>query len=280
MLNNLSANGTSGIIINDFLASTLKMSIGDKLNITGILGSIIKTWNFTVSGILTSAPGVGKLYSQSYSVPGYAKFGGIILINEDIMEFFAVKTTRIFLIKTKENNPDSFIEVHEGLKNQSLVRHIISRQDNNESFFDFLNVAGVAGILSINFLISSLIAIVGVGVFYNFIITKRLKEYAILRVCGGTKNQILWISISESLLIIFIGTLNGFILGIGLCIGFLVMTRPRVISSANIFSLELKAPPILIGMIIVVEFLMLLFAAGIAANKSRNVNVSNFLRNL
>jgi ABC-type lipoprotein release transport system permease subunit len=280
MINDLKDPEKSGIVINDFLASTLKMGIGDKLNVTGILGSLARSWNFSVSGILTSAPGVGKLYSQSYSIPGYAKFGGIILINQDLMEAFKIKTTRIFLIKVNENTPDSLDQVHQSLMNQSIVRHIISRHDINESFFDFLNVAGVAGILSIDFLISLLIAIVGVAFFYNYIITKRLKEYAILRACGGTKNQILWISISESLLVIFFGILNGFILGIGFCIGFLVMTRPRVISSANIFRLELAASPILIGIIIIIEFFVLLFAAGIAANKSRNVNVSNFLRNL
>lgn len=280
ILNKLEKNNASDMIINDFLASTLKLKIGDTLNVSGLFGSLSSVWNFTVAGIMNSAPGIGKLHSEAYTIRGFSKFGGIVLVNQDLMKTFRITTTRIFLIKVDKSTTETLKSVTSNLKNQPRVIQIINQQESNDLFFNFMKITGVAGILTVNFLMSLFIAIIGISLFYNFIISKRLKEFAILRACGGTKNQILWISFAEALIIIVFGIFLGFIIGSGFTIGFMLASRSFILSSENIFRLEFTASPFLVGSIIIFEFCILLLASGMAAKNVRNVNVSNLLRNL
>lgn len=280
MLNKLETDNTSGMIINDFIASRLKLKIGDSLNVSGLFGSISTVWNFTVVGIMNSAPGIGKLHSEAYTIRGFSKFGGIVLINQDLMKIFRITTTRIFLIKVDNRSLKTLNSVTDSLKAQPQVIQVIDQQQSNELFFNFMKITGVAGILSVNFLMSLFIAVIGISLFYNYIITKRLKEYAILRACGGTKRQILWISFAEALIIIFLGISLGFIIGSGFTIGFMLASRSFILSTENVFRLEFFASPFLVGVILILEFCILVLASGMAAKNARNVNVSNLLRNL
>ena len=280
LFNKLETDNTSGMIINDFLATTLKLSVGDSLNVSGLFGSYSTVWNFTIAGIMNSAPGIGKLHSEAISIRGFSNFGGIVLINEDLMSTFRVTTTRIFLVKVEDRTPETHNSVINQLKDQSKVIQVIDQQQSSELFFNFMEITGVAGILTVNFLMSLFIAIIGISLFYNFIISKRLKEYAILRACGGTKSQILWISFAEALLIIFFGISLGFIIGSGFTIGFMIASRSYILSTENVFRLELAASPLLIGLIVFFEFIILLLASSLATKNARNVNVSSLLRNL
>ncbi|MFX0210499.1 MAG: ABC transporter permease, partial [Candidatus Hodarchaeota archaeon] len=231
-------------------------------------------WNFTIAGIMNSAPGIGKLHSESFSIRGYSNFGGIVIINEDLMTTFRVTTTRIFLVKVENTTPETHNSVINSLKDQSQVIQVIDQQQSGELFFNFMEITGVAGILTVNFLMSLFIAIIGISLFYNFIISKRLKEYAILRACGGTKGQILWISFAEALLIIFFG------IALGFTIGFMIASRSYILSTENVFRLDFTASPLLIGLIILFEFFILFLASSLATKNARNVNVSSLLRNL
>jgi ABC-type lipoprotein release transport system permease subunit len=278
LFNTLEINNASGMIINDFLATTLKLSIGDALNVSGLFGSHSTVWNFTIAGIMNSAPGIGKLHSEAISIRGFSNFGGIVLINEDLMSTFRVTTTRIFLVKVEDTAIHN--SVTNRLKDQSQVIQVIDQQQSSDLFFNFMEITGVAGILTVNFLMSLFIAIIGISLFYNFIISKRLKEYAILRACGGTKGQILWISFAEALLIIFFGIALGFIIGSGFTIGFMIASRSYILSAENVFRLEFTASPLLIGLIVLFEFIILLLASSLATKNARNVNVSSLLRNL
>ncbi|UCG04047.1 MAG: FtsX-like permease family protein [Candidatus Heimdallarchaeota archaeon] len=280
ILSELEINNASGMIINDFLASTLKLNIGDPLNVSGLFGSHSSVWNFTVAGIMNSAPGIGKLHSEAYTIRGFTKFGGIVLVNQDLMKSFRVTTTRIFLVKVDNPSAETLNSITSSLNKQPQVIQVINQQHSSELFFNFMKITGVAGILTVNFLMSLFIAIIGISLFYNFIISKRLKEYAILRACGGTKRQVLWISFAEALIIIFFGITLGFIIGSGFTIGFMVASRSYVLSTENVFRLEFTASPLLIGLILVLEFCILFLASSLAANKVQNVNVSNLLRNL
>lgn len=280
ILKGLETNNNSGMIINDFLASTLQLKVGDQLNTTGLLGTVGDVWNFTVAGILTSAPGIGKFYSEGFSIRGFTRLGGIVLINQDLMDIFRVVATRIFLIRTESLDSNIRSMVKEDLKSQPLVREVIESTNADENYFDFLEISGVAGILSVDFALAIFIATIGVSTFYSYIISNRLREYAILRACGGTKNHIIMILLSETILTIFFGVVLGVILGTGFSIIFITVVRNRLLLGGNIFKLELIASPILLISIILAEFLILILVSVISAKKVRNVNVANLMRNL
>lgn len=279
-LNALKADKFRGIVINDFLAQMLEIETGDSLELSRLLGSIGNLYNFTIYGVMKSAPGIGKLYSPSQEIRGFSEVGGIALVHQDLMEVFQVQTTRVFLVKTNENTSVGRERVRDFLNRQDFIRQIYDRYSDNEILYDFMQISGVAGVLSSSFMCSLLVGIFGVSIFYNYIVSERLQEYAVLRAFGGTKNQIFSIVLSETFITIFFGVSLGILLGGGYVIGFILITRTIILSHENSFRLEMVASPLLISFIVVSCFLVLLISTSIVASKARNVNTASLLRNL
>ncbi len=279
-LNGLITDQYHGIIINDFLAHTLEIGVGDYIELSRLLGSIGELYNFTIYGVMKSAPGIGKMYSPTQEIRGFAKVGGIALIHQDLMDIFLVQTTRVFLVKTNETSSVERENVKGTLARQDFVRQVYDRESDHEILYDFMQISGVAGILSASFVCSLLVGIIGVSIFYNYIISDRLQEYAVLRAFGGTKNQIFSIAVSETIITVVFGISLGILLGGGYVIGFILITRAIILSQENIFELEMVASPFLIFFIVLVSFLALLISASLVASKARNVNTASLLRNL
>lgn len=280
ILSTLQENRNSGIIINDFLAQSLEISLNDEISMSRLFGTIGEVMNFKVLGVMKSAPGVGKMYSPILEVRGFSKIGGIALIHQDLMSQFLIQSTRVFLVKTNETSIGQRELVKNRLLEQSLVRQVYDRKQEHEIAYDFMQISGVSGILSADFIVALTVGIIGVSIFYNYMVSERLQEYAILRAFGGTKNQVFNIIILETIITVLFGIALGLLLGIGFVVGFILITRDIILSIENIFELELVASPLLIASVVIISFVILLASASLVATKARKVDTASLLRNL
>ena len=280
IMNKLDENFSTGIVINDFLADKLRIGVDDFVAVHRLFGSIGEEYNFTIRGVMQSAPGVGKLYSESLAIESFARFGGIVLVHETLLREFMVSTSRVFLVKSSSTSSLGLDLTKESLESFSDIRRVYDRNEKLEISYDFMAISGVAGILSADFILALLIGIIGVGVFYNYVINDRLEEYAVFRAFGGTKNQVFTLVLLETLITVIFGIILGFSLGIGFVVGFILVSRSIILSVENVFVLQIVTSPVLIGVVILTSFAALLITSAIAARKTRNVNTAALLRNL
>ena len=280
IMEKLEENYSEGIVINDFLADKLRIGVSDIVAVHRLFGSIGEGYNFSIKGVLQSAPGIGKMYSSNLAIESFARFGGIVLVHEDLLQNFMSSTSRIFLVKSSDTSVEGFNLTKNSLESFPDIRKVYDRNQRLEVSYDFMGISGVAGILSADFILALLISIIGVGVFYNYVISERLEEYAVFRAFGGTKNQVFALVLSETLITVLFGIILGFGLGLGFVVGFILVSRSIILSVENIFVLEIISSPLLTLIVISTSFFALLITSAIAARRTRDVNTSSLLRNL
>ncbi|MHA2296856.1 MAG: FtsX-like permease family protein [Candidatus Hodarchaeales archaeon] len=122
-----------------------------------------------------------------------------------------------FLIKCSENLAlvkDKLLEMDYIESATTMEEEIGKIKDLSKATF------GVPGLLSIDFIISVLAAVVGTFIFVSIVLDARKREFALLRASGASRSQLMKIAFLEMLSILFFALIAGALLGICLALLF------------------------------------------------------------
>ena len=267
------------VIINAYLAEVFKWEIGSVIQVLDLLSGYGAEWNLSITGILNSAPGVGSLYPGEYIAGAYS-FGGYAFVHKDLLETFGTNTANVFLIRVNSTDVKGQSSTIDQLKEIKEIRMILESSSVEKSQQDFFHLAGVQGLLTIDSLGAILIAILGVAVFYQYLINERLQEFAIFQAFGATRRKISRLVINESLFLTGIGIILGVITGTLFALGFLFASRTVTISPDNIFILELSISPLVLGVGLIIVALIIFLASLIPTIKIYGYEITHLLREL
>ena len=263
------------IIMNQFLADLYKWDVGSIVSALGILPGYNARYDFSIKAIIDSAPGIGPLYMGGISKGTYT-FGGFAIVHEDFLTSFGNEEANTFLIRI--NSPNQLSSVINELKKLDSVRTIYTPNSVLEYQQNFLKLAGVQGILSLNFLGAILISLIGIAVFYQYLVAERLNEFAVFQAFGATKRRISYMAFIESLFLIILGLVLGVLTGNFFALGFLILSRSITVGPYNVFLLELTLDPIVLASTLAIVTLVIIIAAAIPLKKVYSLQITNILR--
>ncbi|MHA2073063.1 MAG: ABC transporter permease [Candidatus Hodarchaeales archaeon] len=275
----LNEDSLHSIIINDYLSEVFKWYIETTVQATELLAGYGAEWNLTVTGILNSAPGIGSLFPEEIN-EGFDRFGGFAFVHKDLLDAFGTTSANIFLLRVNNNSEIQESFIIDQLKELTQIRAVISATTVEQYQQNFFHLAGVQGILTLDALGAIMIAILGVSVFYQYLINERFQEFAVFQAFGATRSKIIRLAFNESIFLISIGIVLGVLTGNLFALGFLATTRTVTISPSNIFLLEMVvSPTILVGCLVVVTVIIIL-AAMIPLRKLFTLEITHLLREL
>ncbi|MFX0181944.1 MAG: FtsX-like permease family protein [Candidatus Hodarchaeota archaeon] len=273
-LNELKENWNSTLIMNDFLATVFQWEVGEEIGVKGIISDRTE-YPCTISAIAKYAPGLGPLYTEGIT-RGYYTYGGIAFVHELFLASVGNDEANTFLVKlSKTENQDSVINQ---LREMSDVRMVYTSNSALQDRLNSLQFAGVQGILTIDFLGGILISLIGIAVFYQYLVTERITEFAIFQALGATKRNISVMVLFESLILILLGLTLGLITGNLFAIGFLIASRSVTVGPYNIFLLELAFSPILLMITLIIITTIIILATAIPLKKVSSLELTNILR--
>jgi ABC-type antimicrobial peptide transport system permease subunit len=246
---------------------------------TELLSGYGAVWNLSVSGILNSAPGIGSLYPEEVE-EGFDRFGGFAFVHRDLLESFGTVSANVFLIRLNNETDIQDSLVVDQLKEIPQVRAVISSSSVERYQQNFFHLAGVQGILTIDALGAIVIAILGVSVFYQYLINERFQEFAIFQAFGATRQKIVRMAFNESVFLIALGIVLGVITGNLFALGFLTTSRSVTISPSNIFLLEMIVSPAILGSGLIIVTAIIVLAALIPLRKLFTLEITHLLREL
>ncbi|MHA2167574.1 MAG: FtsX-like permease family protein, partial [Candidatus Hodarchaeales archaeon] len=237
-------------------------------------------WNLTVKGVLNSAPGVGNLYPEE-TQEGFDRFGGYAFVHKDLLDTFGTTSANIFIVRlnNETTSEDSSIIIDQ-LKAIPNVRAVISATSVEKYQQNFFHLAGVQGILTIDALGAIVIALLGVSVFYQYLINERFQEFAIFQAFGATRRKIIRLAFNESIFLVVLGVVLGVITGNLFALGFLSTSRTVTISPSNIFLLEMSVSPAVLGGGLIIVTVIVILAALIPLRKLFTLEITHLLREL
>ena len=192
------------------------------------------------------------------------------------MTSFGNEEANTFLIRI--NSPNQLSSVINELKKLDSVRTIYTPNSVLEYQQNFLKLAGVQGILSLNFLGAILISLIGIAVFYQYLVAERLNEFAVFQAFGATKRRISYMAFIESLFLIILGLVLGVLTGNFFALGFLILSRSITVGPYNVFLLELTLDPIVLASTLAIVTLVIIIAAAIPLKKVYSLQITNILR--
>ncbi len=267
------------IIINNHLSEVFKWNMNTIIQATELLSGYGAVWNLSVTGILNSAPGIGSLYPEEIE-EGFDRFGGFAFVHRDLLEAFGITSANVFLIRLNNGTTIQESFVIDQLKEIPQVRAVISAISVEKYQQNFFHLAGVQGILTIDALGAILIAILGVSVFYQYLINERFQEFAIFQAFGATRQKIIRMAFNESVFLITLGIILGVITGNLFALGFLTTSRSVTISPSNIFLLEMIFSPSILGSGLLLVTVIIVLAALIPLRKLFTFEITHLLREL
>jgi ABC-type lipoprotein release transport system permease subunit len=100
-------------------------------------------------------------------------------------------------------------------------------------------LTGVYGELSLNFLGSILVILLGVAIFYQFLVSERINEYALFQSFGSTKGRITRIALYEAIFLIILSLSLGLLTGYLLASGFLAFSQMVITVPNNVYNLTI-----------------------------------------
>jgi len=201
------AEGKS-VLIGYRLAQTLGLSVGDKVKLLSpkttstVFGNVPRVKTYTVGGLFNTSMyeyDSGYLFMSLAAAQTYFKYGDGVTS----LEVFAT-------------DPDKALQIRADVINAVTMRAFIYNwQQSRASFFNALEVER-----NVMFLILTLIILVAA---FNIIsslimlVKDKGRDVAILRTMGATRGMIMRVFFIAGASIGVIGTLFGFLLGIGFC---------------------------------------------------------------
>ena len=268
------------VIINSYLSEVFRWNIDTTIQATELLTGYGAEWNLTVKGVLNSAPGVGNLYPEE-TQEGFDRFGGYAFVHKDLLDTFGTTSANIFIVRlnNETTSEDSSIIIDQ-LKAIPNVRAVISATSVEKYQQNFFHLAGVQGILTIDALGAIVIALLGVSVFYQYLINERFQEFAIFQAFGATRRKIIRLAFNESIFLVVLGVVLGVITGNLFALGFLSTSRTVTISPSNIFLLEMSVSPAVLGGGLIIVTTIVILAALIPLRKLFTLEITHLLREL
>lgn len=209
-------NKLPGAILGSELAEKLKIKIGDHIKLTSPLSTLDSTaWssqgqspksqNFEVAGIFNA--GFDEydrrlVYVELSKAQGFFDHGDVVIGVE---------------MKIKEISQAPAVAQALQDKLQNHLYNTIDWHELNEDLFEALTIQKVvlATILGIIILVAA-INIIGT---LHMTVYDKTREIAILRSMGSTSGDILWIFLTEGMVIGAVGTAVGLVLGYFVCVG-------------------------------------------------------------
>ncbi|MHA2237382.1 MAG: FtsX-like permease family protein, partial [Candidatus Hodarchaeales archaeon] len=232
-------NAFSSVIIGRHIAEVFQWEVGSNIETLGFPGYNAR-YDLSVRAIIDSAPGIGPL--QFTDKLGSFDCGGYALVHEDLLSSFGVNEATTFLVRTETPSDGTEAIIDEIRNLDPAVRGVFTSDFYLSSNQQFLRLAGVQGILSLNCIGMVLINLIGISTMYQCLLDERMTEFAVFRTLGATKQGITRIMIKESSLLSTISISIGVISGLLFGIGFLITSRGVTLPPHSAFLLELMIP--------------------------------------
>jgi len=233
------------IIMNDNLAEVFKWGVGREIGIKKVFSDETIEFRLNISAIISNTPGIGQLYTEGLG-RGNFRYGGIGIVHERLLSSFGINNANTYLIRTTDlvNQESTIVKIQQN-DDIRMIYTFDKVMDDQQIFFQ---LAGVQGILTIDFLGSILISLIGIAIFYYYLIKERITEFAVFQALGATKRNIISMVFLESLFLIIFGVTLGFLSGGFFAMTFLIATRGVTIGPYNVFLLEMSFSPVLLAL--------------------------------
>jgi ABC-type lipoprotein release transport system permease subunit len=286
VLNALVAND-DGIIISEFYANLWNHSIGEWIEVTYRTSNSTRLEQFTIVGIMRSAPGFGlasTIESTYQSFP--VQFGFQVSGNG-----FALANIDRLTLRSGINTSDLFFA---DLTDEADVASIVAELDSeryvdaySSETYDFTTEStsiqifmnGIQGLTVVGFVMCLIMGLEAIALFLWSAVLERKYEYAIIRAVGGTKRQVVSMVFSE-----FAGSVIAAI-GISIILGIIfgytmaVLTfgiSPFIPILSEVLSYPLN---VLIG-VLTLEAVVMVASCYFPARKAGMTDPADVLRNL
>ncbi|MFX0117032.1 MAG: ABC transporter permease, partial [Candidatus Hodarchaeota archaeon] len=272
----------NGIIVNEALATDLRLEVGDIFQLANINPSdptAAREEYFEIVAIGYSAPGIGILsrFTERPIGASTTRSLGAAFVNSYFLEEHGITEASTFLLK-KSSGADHDAILAE-LREFDEVQAIYYPDYYAIEEEGFLALGGVPGILTIDFVGSLTIIAFSLGVFLEFIISERRQEYALLRAVGATKRQVSKSVVGEFLGIAIISLAIGGIVSLIFSLAFLELSVGNLaIFSILPYSIFIPLPMILVTVLIVFVFLMI--GSLWPSRRASQTQIADVLRNL
>jgi lipoprotein-releasing system permease protein len=260
----------NGMWLGKELAYQLNILPGDQVTVIspteteGPMESVPRLRVFRVEGIFDSGIPEKDLHVAYSSIDSVSEFLGVgARVNQVEVQ------TRAF-----EDSPPIAIKIRELLGEDFTVR---DWKDMNAHLFASLKLERITMFLILAMII--LVASFNIVTSLTMLVAEKRKDIAILKAMGATRRQIGRIFLLQGAIIGNLGTLVGFIFGLGIC---LMLKRSDWIELPDIFydrSLPVKITPLYIGIIVVTSVFIVLIASWFPARNAASVGPVDGLKN-
>jgi len=267
-------NVMSSVIVSSTIADIFQWEIGSNMETLGFPGYNAR-YDFTVRAIIDSAPGIGPLYFENEL--GSFNFGGYAIVHQNLLNAFNVNQATTFLVRLQANS-DSDSVINQIRNLSPSVRRVFTSSHYLQSNLQFLQFAGVQGILTLNILGTILISLIGISTMYQCLLDERLTEFAVFRTLGATKRGITRLMIKEASVLSAISISIGVISGILFGFGFLITSRGVTVPPHSAFLLELILPYNLIFASIILVLGIVLCVNFIYVRRISKLQINTILR--
>jgi hypothetical protein len=268
-------NAYSSIIISSHIAEVFQWEVGSNIETLGFPGYNAR-YDLSVRAIIDSAPGIGPL--QFTDKIGAFESGGYAFVHENLLDSFGVDEATTFLIRTETSSgaTDTLIDQIRNLS--PTVRGVFTSEFYLQSNQQFLQLAGVQGILSLNCIGMVLINLIGISTMYQSLLDERMTEFAVFRTLGATKQGITRIMIKESSLLSTISISIGIISGLIFGLGFLITSRGVTLPPHSVFLLEFIIPFALLAASVILVIGIVLIVNLVYVKRMSRLQINSILR--
>ncbi len=279
----------NGIIISEYQATRLNLSIGDDLNTEMADPSTIDNQqvHFIIVGFVHSAPAFG--YASRTDIPysplgsgfGFqSAYSGFAIANLDFIgTTIGSNSTDLYLgALAADANTTRILEDLQTLP--GITANIGQEFDlKSHSLYTALFLNTVEGLFSIGFVMSLTLSIFALSISLGSVVRERRKEYAVMRAIGGSKRQIVSMVFSEFSGVVMASLALSIVLGavFGFVMGFLL-------NNMSPFSRTLAAtisfPIGFLSIVLFIEILTMVIGAYLPAREAANTDPAVVLRNM
>lgn len=276
-----------GIIISEFHAERWNKTTGDTLNMEVSAFLITRLFNFTVTGVVHSAPGFGYAwigdipYSETGAGFGFQSgYSGFALTNLDYVASVLDKSETNLFMADLEDDVDSD-EIRDGIMAMSgtyaWTPETFDLKAVNYSTALFLNT--IEGLFSIGFVMALVMSMFALSIFLGSVVRERRKEYAILRALGGSRRQVVSMVFSEFAGVVLASLAVSLVLGtiFGYINGFLLF---QMSPFSRTLEATIAIPMEFLMIVLTVEILAMIVGAYFPAREAGRTDPAIVLRNL
>jgi putative ABC transport system permease protein len=267
-----------GVIISDYVTKALCLSLGDQIR---------TRWKedyqtFKIVGIMRSMPGFGEAEPTSES--SRKSFGfqedRFIIVNKDLLSKRGVDETTTFFAGLKEGVNTK--EVCQQISYMPEVEAVYSPETFDVSEVDihrYLYMQGVTGALILQFLVTTVIGVVVLTLYLDYMVSGRSVQYAVMRAVGATRKNITALIFIESVEVIVLSLVIGSVLGTAYSI-FLFDLLMQIFPFRSLVPYVFVIPvsQIIVGFGVVL--LAMILGSYLPARKAGRTDVARVLRNL